>query len=44
MTAESINADHKDNLINITKEHNNALQKKLSEFNIERKDLIKKTK
>ena len=42
MTAESINADHKDNLINITKEHNNALQKKLSEFNIERKDLIKK--
>jgi len=42
MTAESIIADHKENLINITKEHNNALQQKLSEFNIERKELIKK--
>ena len=42
MTAESINADHKENLINITKEHNNVLQQKLSEFNVERKELMKK--
>ena len=42
ITAESINKDNKENLISITKEHNNSLQQKLSEFNIERKDLNEK--
>ena len=42
ITAESIIKDNKENLISITKEHNNSLQLKLSEFNIERKELNEK--
>ena len=42
ITAESIIKDNKENLIIIIKEHNNSLQQKLSEFNIERKDLNEK--
>lgn len=42
VTAERIITENKETILNLTKEHNNAIQEKLNSFNVERKELSNK--